>query len=87
MNILRPSTWGFETLWTDSGKTVWEKIKSNFQKVFTLPSQEGREAISQGAKEVVSGVTKMITPSLVWIGVILIIGLVLYVWVRKLVKI
>lgn len=83
-NFLKPSTWGFKTLWTDTGEPWYDKILYNVKRVFSLPSEKGREGIVTGAKEVVSGVVKIFSPLLIWV---VIIGVLVLIFWRKIEKV
>ncbi len=83
-NLFRPSTWGFKTVLEDTGEPWYDKIWYNIKRVFTLPSEKGRETITEGAKEVVSGVAKIFSPILVWV---VLIGILILIFWKKIEKI
>ena len=49
--------------------------------------QIGAKTVQEGAKAVLGGVTSTITPTVIWIVVILVVGLLLYGVLRKIAKI
>ena len=57
----------------------WGGVKADIVK--------GAKTVQSSAKAVLKGVTSALTPTVIWLVVILIIGLLLYGWVRKIVKI
>ena len=48
---------------------------------------KGAKTIQTASKEVLKGATSALTPTVVWVVVILIVGLLLYTWLRKAMKI
>ena len=75
----------FETLWTKSDKSWWEKIVHNVKEVFNLPSKEAGEVVSGGVKKVLGGVTSALTPTFIWIAVVAIVALIIFTKFRKLI--
>jgi len=73
MGLLPP--WVYELKWSDFLGGVKEDII------------KGAKTVQSSAKAVLAGATSALTPTVVWVVVILIIGLLLYTWLRKVVKI
>ena len=48
---------------------------------------KGAKTVQTSAKAVLGGVTSALTPTVIWLVVILIVGLLLYGWFRKVAKI
>ena len=67
--------WVYELKWSD----FFGGIKKDIIK--------GAKTVQSSAKAVLSGVTSALTPTVIWIVVVLVIGLLLYAWFRKVVKI
>ena len=47
---------------------------------------KGAKTVRSSAKAVLKGVTSALTPTVIWLVVVAIIGLLLFVWFKKLVK-
>lgn len=67
--------WVYEFKWSDFFGGVKEDIV------------KGAKTVQTSAKSVLAGATSALTPTVIWIVVILIVGLLLYTWLRKAVKI
>ena len=67
--------WVYELKWSDFFGGVKEDII------------KGAKTVQSSAKEVLKGATSALTPTVVWMIVVLIIGLLLYTWLRKAIKI
>lgn len=73
MGLLPP--WVYELKWSDFIGGVKEDIV------------KGAKTVQASATAVLKGATSALTPTVVWVVVILIVGLLLYTWLRKAMKI
>ena len=48
---------------------------------------KGAKTLQSGTKAVLGGLTSTLTPTLIWLVVLAIVGLFLYAWLRKLMKV
>lgn len=67
--------WCYELKWSDFFGGVKEDIV------------KGAKTIQSSAKAVLSGATSALTPTVIWLVVLAIIGLLLYTWFRKILKV
>ena len=64
-----------ELKWSD----FWGGVKEDVVK--------GAKTVQSSAKAVLGGITSALTPTVIWIAVVVVIGLLLYTWLRKLIKV
>lgn len=67
--------WFKEFKWSD----LWGGIKEDVVK--------GAKTLQSSGKAVLGGITSALTPTVIWLIVLLIIGLLLYTWFRKILKV
>jgi len=67
--------WVYQLKFSD----FWGGVKQDIAK--------GAKTVQSSAKAVLKGVTSALTPTVIWLVVILVIGLLLYGWFRKVAKI
>lgn len=67
--------WMGELKWSD----FWGGVKEDIVK--------GAKTLQASAKSVLEGATSALTPTVIWLVVIAIIGLLIYGWFRKAVKV
>lgn len=79
---LRPK-WFDEFSW----KGVFGGVKEDIVKIPTVIGKAAGDIIEGSIKPAFAGVRKALTPTLIWAIVLIIIGLLLYTWFRKTVKI
>ena len=73
MGIFPP--WVKDLKWSD----FWGGVKHDIAK--------GAKTIQESGKAVLGGVTSALTPTVIWLAVIAVIGLLLYTWLRKIIKV
>lgn len=67
--------WMGELKWAD----FWGGVKTDIAK--------GAKTLQSSVKSVLSGATSALTPTVIWLVVLAIVGLLLYGWFRKVAKI
>lgn len=67
--------WVYELKWSD----FWGGVKKDVA--------QGAKTLQGSAKAVLAGVTSALTPTVIWLVVVIIVGLLLYTWLRKVIKI
>lgn len=48
---------------------------------------KGAKTLQSSSKAVLGGLTSALTPTLVWLVVVAVVGLFLYAWLRKMIKV
>lgn len=66
--------WVYELKWSD----FWGGVKQDIVK--------GAKTVQTSATAVLKGATSALTPTVIWLVVLAIIGLVLFVWFKKILK-
>ena len=67
--------WVQELKWSD----FWGGVKQDIAK--------GAKTVQTSAKAVMKGATSALTPTVIWLVVLVIIGLVLFAWFKKILKV
>lgn len=67
--------WVKELRWAD----FWGGVKADVVK--------GAQTVQTSAKAILKGATSALTPTVIWLVVLAIIGLVLFVWFKKILKV
>jgi len=79
-NILRPSTWHPSMAWM--AEFDWGDFFGGVQEDFV----EGTQNLAEAAKSTLKGVRSILTPSVIWIVVIALVGLIILTQFKKVLR-